>query len=320
MLKGRLGVAVSFRDTLGRRFSDTTDDIYKHLLWLGEKSSVELHTVASKIRETNEAILKAGRTALNELNSRQPNDIVVYLLERFEKVITMKSTGRWNNNLRAFTDDILPGRHYLVIKGKAVVTFLNTVFQNVDPHDLGLWLGYEASLYLKQLTQHGLTDDQHKNQFLPQWRRRCFKLTSEVMHFATYSSYFYKVLPPNDTDIGLSVVNAIGDAIMSRIEGSLWLDESSKLSALRKMTLMVRNVGYPKEAKDMKMLDEYYEIYPDMTSPFLKSFLDASHAHAQRNIERLREPTLVDLNRDMSAFLRRSSWRRLWRHGALGRP
>ncbi|XP_064488834.1 neprilysin-like isoform X2 [Ornithodoros turicata] len=300
VLRGLLGVVVSLRDTLGRRFPETTDNIFKHLVWLGGRRSVELHTVASTIKKTDDVISAAAKIALND-NTKVPRDVSLYLLERFEKVATQKSTGRWNENMRAFSNGILPGQHYLAVKGENVVTFLNSVFKNVDSHDLGLWLGYEASLYLKQLVHHGAVDDDHKRRLLPQWKRRCLKLTSEVMHFATYSSYFYKVMPPDEADVaGLSIVNSTADAIMRRIKDSTWLDDYSKLSALRKLEMMEKNVGYPREAKDMKTLDEYYEIYPDMTSPFLKSWLRASHAHAQRIIERLQEPNQLDLNRDMS--------------------
>lgn len=300
-MKDRRTVVVSLREELARRLPDTVDTaIFNHLAWVGVRKSVQLRTVASAIHNVSEVILSAAKNAFLD-DGKGSSDLRVYQLSTLEKVITLRKGDRWNEQMTALSGGILPGQHLVVFKGRKVISFLNIVFKDVDPHELGLWIGYESSLYLKQLIYHGVTEETARERIMPQWKSRCLKLTSRVMHFAVYASYLYQAISPNETEEARTMVTSIADAIARRIQASSWLDRNTKLHALRKLSMMKKNVGYPKEAQSMDVLIEYYKIYPDSEPHFLSSWLRASHAFMRRSIERLMNLSpAIELNRDMA--------------------
>lgn len=123
----------------------------------------------------------------------------------------------------------------------------------------------------------------------PRWKE-CLGFVSKMFPTAKGALYVRKYFNNNSKDI----VKNMMDIIKSKYEVMLrlvkWMDEPTRLAALKKVKNMITNIAYPNELLDDKKLLDYYGPMKIDEDKFFESIFNIAFTTRQRGMKKLREP------------------------------
>lgn len=295
----RLHVVLSMRRYFVHGHPASQDAIKRHLQWLGLDDERILQ-LSGTIKTIDTFLINLGKMAFED-EAPDARNMSVLLLRTIEKAITFKKGNIWNDYMRNVTDNLLPEDHYVAFQTRYLVAFLRGAFQKIDPNHLRIWIIFDVSRQLRQMVDASGSASSLMNSPVFQWELRCLKLTSQVMHSATYSAFYHTAITSETISKAEGMVSNIAEALRLKIAESSWLEDGTKQIATRKLEKMMKIVGYPEGAEGEDALENFYQAFGNSGPSFVHNWLNASQAKTRAALKRLSElPFKKRVNDDMS--------------------
>ncbi|XP_058800184.1 neprilysin-2-like [Phymastichus coffea] len=118
----------------------------------------------------------------------------------------------------------------------------------------------------------------------------CFKNLYQWFYPAIGRLYVKDYSHINAKNEATNIVYNLRDYLHHMIEQTDWMDEETKLMALKKLNTMKSSVGYPVELENDKNVNEYYRTLKLYSKSFLRSELTLNQLSRKRIFSRLRKP------------------------------
>ncbi|XP_077485605.1 membrane metallo-endopeptidase-like 1 isoform X2 [Amblyomma americanum] len=282
--------------------------IVNHLKWLEMED--KLIPATSSVIKIMERYLVLVSEAITTNDEPEQSNINVHALAKLEEAITSRTGQGWNGYMKNISDGFLPGDHNVVFLNNRIKNFLRKLFRSVDENRLALWISFDVSWQLRQMT-HMAMPGTHLEEKLKlyhvQMRRpflrhqKCLIYTSTVMNSATYSAYYHPVVTKDVLSKAIDTVSSVRVSLRTKITESRWLDEGMKKDMLEQLGSMKQLIGYPSGTQDEESLNSFYASFEDTGVSFIMSWLSASRSRTRRALSfKSEEDTIVALNEDMS--------------------
>lgn len=122
----------------------------------------------------------------------------------------------------------------------------------------------------------------------PRWKE-CMGYVSKTFPTAKGALYVRKYFDNNSKDIVKNMMTIIKDKYEVMLRLVKWMDEPTRLAALKKVKNMITNIAYPNELMDDSKLLELYGPMEIDEDKFFESIIKIHFTTKQRGMKKLRE-------------------------------
>jgi neprilysin len=125
--------------------------------------------------------------------------------------------------------------------------------------------------------------------FEKRWEE-CVELVTNYLPIATSALYVKHFFKKESKDIAIELVNRIRKEFEITLKNTDWMDEQTRMAALKKAENMVAHIGYPDELTDEKKLIQFYEILELDENKFFDSVINISLHEYEKVLVKFRQP------------------------------
>ncbi|XP_077541234.1 endothelin-converting enzyme 1-like [Haemaphysalis longicornis] len=224
--------------------------------------------------ETRAAVLLA------ENEHRNHHSVTYSKVSSLDKYTPAIPRGRWASLLQRRSGGVYGPNEYVVFKPSALA-YLNATFAELGNTELCLLSAWELLRTLVPLSSPYVARAFYSD---ADFRATCLSAVARAMEVPLFSHYLFRVVPQATVEAANALVARVREAATEEIQDSVWLDDSTKWTALNKLRVLRAHVGYPSLFSREEELDEIYVGYPDAMEQHSSDFLEHWLSAMQRTI------------------------------------
>ncbi|XP_067131308.1 endothelin-converting enzyme homolog isoform X2 [Centruroides vittatus] len=156
--------------------------------------------------------------------------------------------------------------------------------ENIDERTISNYVVYQAITYFNNyMDKYGLNKKYST-------ANKCISLLKDLMPLYVDHLYTYKI--ENQLNIIKNMIEFIKDALKNLISNASWIDETARMSLIKKVRKMKFLSGYNPKVRDIQYVNEYYKFIPKPTNDsnlnvlyisFIRNFIRFSQMNALVN-------------------------------------
>ncbi|XP_064474944.1 endothelin-converting enzyme homolog isoform X2 [Ornithodoros turicata] len=245
--------------------------------------SIDLRDLANEIIavENNLAYLSQVQYTGNETSGRKK---LMFLFSKLGLLVNNDTTlsERWNQALEDNTDSRLPKDVKVSMAVNDVHFFHNLFgkFRNATANELRIFFAWRTARYLYQ-----------ESLFNPSYRDRssvpdvimCLDRTVDMFPNTAGSGFLFPIVNSSRLYLARDMIQTIVDEIKKSFESSHWLDETTRVGALKKLSVVKKHIGYLPEFSSALKIDEFFKDLPDLNGPFIENYIQVRKFWTKQN-------------------------------------
>ncbi|XP_064474939.1 neprilysin-1-like [Ornithodoros turicata] len=257
--------------------------------------SIDLRDLANEIIavENNLSNLAQVKYTGSETSGRKT---LLFPLSKLGLLVNNDTTlsEQWNEALEDSTDPRLPKDVKVSMTVNDVHFFHNLFgkFRNATANELRVFCAWKIALYLYKaslLNPSYIGSPGFAN--VPM----CLDQTAKMFPYTAGSGFFFPIVNSSRLNLAREMIETIVDEIKKSFESSHWLDETTRVGALKKLSVLKRDIGYSPEFSSALKIDAFFKDLPDLNGPFIEDYMRVRKFWTKHNWNgRLSDPSFVD--------------------------
>ncbi|XP_064472766.1 neprilysin-1-like [Ornithodoros turicata] len=253
------------------------------MLILSAILSIDLHDLANEIIavENNLANLSQVQYTGSETSGSKK---LLFPLSKLGLLVNNDTTlsEQWNKAVEDSTDPRLPKDVKVSMTVNDVHFFHNLFgkFRNATATELRLFCAWKIALYLyKASLLNPSYIGSPSNPNVPM----CLDGTSKMFPNTAGLGFLFPIVNSSRLNLAREMIHTIVDEIKKSFESSHWLDETTRVGALKKLSMLKRDIGYSPEFSSALKIDAYFKDLPDLNGPFIEDYIQAQKFWTKHN-------------------------------------
>ncbi|XP_064472767.1 endothelin-converting enzyme homolog [Ornithodoros turicata] len=254
----------------------------KITLLLSEILSMDLRDLPNEIiaAENNLAYLSQVQYTGSKTSGSKK---LLFLFSKLGLLVNNDTTlsERWNQALEDNTDSRLPKDVKVSMTVNDVHFFHNLFgkFRNATANELRIFFAWKTARYLYEASLLNPSDSYSPNLLNISM---CLDKTTIMFPKTAGSGFLFPIVNSSRLNLVRDIIQTIVHEIKKSFESSRMLDETTRVGALKKLSLMKKDIGYLPEFNSAMKIDAFFKDLPDLNGTFIEDYIQVQKFWTKR--------------------------------------